>query len=347
MLPWDGTHLGTITDDNILKRFTVDTFNYWQLEICNVCTTTMYRSIKSFEPCIIDEAKLLFGLPKLGTHSVKYKRKLYILICVKMKDNNTVVRELLLSQIDNSYIDNEVFTQLVRETYVFRDTFAISKTYDSLISCRQMPMFDGTYLQPFSLIESNISENDSCILPGTVMRKWFDEDNMPEHVLQSMLKVRTRLDLQRSIFSIRTGLRCIINRIDPEYTYIEIIVIRRLTSRLCNKITYDMNKTSDNISIVPFRKKMTKTKITRHEKKGFVRKRKDFSLTCQSGLSKSLLNKNIDFVKLKKALSEDVNTLTSAEREKMLKILSVSGCILSDVNASQVQDPGFRLSFRS
>lgn len=321
MLPWDGTHLGTITDDNILTRFTVDTFNYWQLEICDVCTTTMYRSIKSFEPCIIDEAKLLFGLPKLGTHSVKYKRKLYILICVEMKDDNTVVRELLLSQIDDSYIDNEVFTQLVRETYVFRDTFAISKTYDSLISCRQMPMFDGTYLQPFSLIESKISENNTCILPGTVMRKWFDEDNMPEHVLQSMLKVRTRLDLQRAISRIRTGLRCIIKRIDPEYTYIDIIVIRRLTSRLCNKITYDMNKTSDNISIVRFRKKMTK--------------------------SKSLLNKNIDFAKLKKALSGDVNVLTCAEREKLLKNLSVSGCILSDVNESQVQDPGFRLSFRS
>ena len=76
---WDGSYLGEVTN---LKYLFED---YCQIEINLYVGYGKIKRSLTVQPCIIDEMKIIFGLPKMGTHWFTYKNKVYILTKVKTK----------------------------------------------------------------------------------------------------------------------------------------------------------------------------------------------------------------------------------------------------------------------
>lgn len=262
---WDGSHLGTIHKHQIIRDFNVDNHRYWVVMIGDVTITAIVRTTQGYVPCIIDELKPVFGLTKLGTHTVKIKSKLYILIRVLHNDDNILIRELMLNEAGDELTSNEQFRDYVRRVYVFRDTFAISRTFDSSITCRTITTVSGnTYTVPVSIYEPSITDSETCLLPNTVLTRWFADGKMPHDVLIDMLGISDRKQLQKAISRVRNSIASTIERISKDSLCVETIAIRRLTTRLCGQFADKKPKCNiigANVTIIRMRRKIQKKRM--------------------------------------------------------------------------------------
>lgn len=244
-LPWDGTYLGILPEGSVIIEQEIRGNKYWRLDINGFNIICIIRTITSPIPCIIDEIKVLFGIPKLGTHYARYKNNTYILIKARLFLNDMkqeiVQEEETLKECQSKSLNTEKFKEKIIRMYTFRDTVGITKTYDSSIIVRweKMETEEG-YIRcepyPISFYEPNVKLTEDYILPQTVLNKWFDEQS-PGPVLKAMLKAYTEADLVSVVSRMRFSIARIIKNIDPDYIHLESTIIRRVSSRLTSEVT--------------------------------------------------------------------------------------------------------------
>ena len=244
-LLWNGSYLGEIYEEDIKVEQEIGNSKYWCVKIYDQEVICIARTISSAIPCIIDELKEIFDIPKLGTHYLKYKHNLYILIrprwTITTESNETIQEEETLKMCRSKRLNTEEFRKKVREMYTFRDTLGITKTYDSSILVRWLKYTDEEglirYLPfPMSFYEPNINMSDEMILPQTVYDKWFD-DYTPGFILKNMLKAYTESDVGNVVTRTRFDIAKTINRIEPKLIYLESYISNRISARLMNEVT--------------------------------------------------------------------------------------------------------------
>lgn len=225
---WDGSDLGTITDNNIVAETINNKDKYWKVKMGEEETVCQIKITNTTAPFIIDELKPLFGIPKNGTHKAKYKNKMLLLIKTPVTIDGYIQDEFTLNNYPLIY--SHSFILQVQEVFVFRELVGISKTYESSIRVRWNSKLKKPY--PISYHEPKMTPYiEERVIPNTVLDKWFNKTDIGS-VTRRLLNVTSDKDITEVIHLMRTKIENIINRLDKDSIIISSLIIDRITSRL-------------------------------------------------------------------------------------------------------------------
>ena len=191
---WDGTFIGEIDKDKIIKESKLDKYDVIELINDELMIVTKY---KTNIPLILDELKPLFNIKKLGRNSAMLKGKKVILTKIT-KD----------CKIFNS---EEFFEEDIRLSYYFRYMVGLIQNTDKTL------IISDRYITSFK--EDNIDFNKSD-LTKVCFKKWFENDWYD-------IKEMT-LDLTKNKMLFKFKLDEVIMRIDDEYLYLSFKIIDRM-----------------------------------------------------------------------------------------------------------------------
>ena len=226
---WDGSYLGRIGNHNILEQVVYTGIKYWRLRILGHTKICIIRNITNLSPCIADEIKELFFLPKLGTHYVIYHSKKYLLIEARVDAKGKIIEEITIDKVDPN--KNEKFVERVREIFVFREILGLAMTREKSITVRWS---DKSYIPPYpvSFYENEMKPQDEFVcISSVVEKKWFGGIDVDD-VVKQMLKIENNDDVSEKISYLRESITKIIERIDKDMVWIVSPIINKLTRRL-------------------------------------------------------------------------------------------------------------------
>lgn len=232
---WDGTYLGKLTDDNIEiiscsgAVGDLTDISYWKVTCYGYTTYCMVKASPTCFPSITDELKVIFRLPKLGTHRIHYKNKHYILIKPALKSNGMPEPETTLADLNKS-TKLSIIDQ-IRETFVFRDILGITKTNESSLVVRHIE-YPFHVLEVISFIEPKWDYCDT-VLSNKLLEEWFN-DVSPSDVSRKIFHIISRKDIPYRINMLRTHFESVVLRVDKDSVWIIDAILERLLNRLMN-----------------------------------------------------------------------------------------------------------------
>ncbi|MCL6572889.1 MAG: hypothetical protein K6T88_14595 [Bacillus sp. (in: Bacteria)] len=257
-LIWDGSYLGqiSITDITELQIETSVDGNeirrdpkarYYLIKINGkLIGPCLMKGQQSSFPCLIDEIKSIFRLPKLGTHQIKIGNNFCVIIQVQLDSNGAIIEEGTLKDAVYDGPENLLFRRKVQETFAFREILAVSKTCEKSIRLRTS--WDGR-IYPISFREPGmIFRSKRSIIPNTVIKKWFNDVTISQTII-SMMKTQN-MDLGSYLSEFRTKLEDIIHRVDRDSIWISSFIMDRLLSRLLdtNISSFELHESSSEDS---------------------------------------------------------------------------------------------------
>ena len=226
---WDGSSLGKHDSHIIVAKRDYDNKHYWKLSIDCHQAYCIARMSRDRLPCLIDELKPVFSLPKLGTHSISIQGKKYVITKAEVEGSQPL-EELTLDELCKSdrFEMTESLRKQVCQVLAFREIFSITGTYESGIVMRMT----GKGYYPVSFREcSTQMGNDLSVISNRLMEKWFRDDSMSQ-VLCDLLGVNEGTDLSIVLWHQRQIVEAIIRRIDDEYLWLLTTLQDRLSQRL-------------------------------------------------------------------------------------------------------------------
>jgi hypothetical protein len=206
-LDWNGSWLGTYTDSIVIKTVKAYPFSICYIYIEGLMETGTWvakHQSKSAYPCIIDEIKTVFGMVKIGTHSITIKGKLYIIY-------NTMGPPMLLSNIQYS-VTPEMKLQ-VQDTFVFRMIVGLNCNFESSIC-----IVGGVPTSYRNRIDVN--SDDGGAISNLMLNKWFT-DSMRDSI-KRMIAPSSRT------WTARQRIQAVINRIDPQLIWIDNVIFDQM-----------------------------------------------------------------------------------------------------------------------
>ena len=231
---WDGSFLGEFKRDVILETRIANKDIYWHLRLQNEEVYALSKPVKDSFACVCDELKIVFGLPKLGSHLIKFGKALFLLIRVPIKDGS-IISELTLADVDkeSNVHKNILFRQQVQETFAFREILGLTQSFENSIRIR-VPK-NGLYY-PVSFSEkSNQLDKEKPTLPKTVHEKWFAElKNGITDVIKRLLcmPIDSDTEVVTVIARYRKKIEDTITRVDKEYIWMSVYIIERIMKHL-------------------------------------------------------------------------------------------------------------------
>lgn len=204
---WDGSYLGSIDGriGNVVKAFP---FKMADIRFDKIYRVAIHPTKNAF-PCVVDELAPLFGIRKIGTHTVTIKKILYAIYNVGPEAVN------LRDYKNPSY--NYFFHQYVQDVFVFRLIIGLEfNTESSVIVLDDKPAsYRNRYDEPV-VLESKISI--------AMTDRWFDEKGIGSS-LERMIPGPD------GVSYIRPKIQKVIMRIDPNLIWLDgqmIALINRL-----------------------------------------------------------------------------------------------------------------------
>ena len=181
---WDGTHLGNMKDLSIkvVENNRYKNYSYWVLEYQREFIYVVYHKSNTRIPCLIDEAKQIFGLKKTGTHSIIKGNTNYIIYFIR---NYPVIR-LLDIDFDLSDDQKKEITKIIS----FRSIFSLSNS-ETLITYRS---------DNFLSFTSKIEEDPS--IPQKIYIEWLEDIESLSDILTEDLKIDYVKDMLDNLFEI-------------------------------------------------------------------------------------------------------------------------------------------------
>lgn len=183
MLPWDGSYLGEFKTNIITKRIKFDNINFFLIKLnINIDLVVLCRFIRSNNkiPCIIDEIKPIFGINKIGTHSIKIGKVLYIIYKTQWYIKNNEI-EIEMGEPLNRIEKNEQFIKSfefdIKSMFAFRDLLGLD--------CFESSIYVDTNTKKiFPLKENKTKGKESTIIDISsnmsisVSRRWFNKNDL-------------------------------------------------------------------------------------------------------------------------------------------------------------------------
>lgn len=235
---WDGSDLGVINDEHIIAYAYSDHSNelYWQLNINEHITIGIVKRSNNTFPCIIDELKKVFNLPKVGTHRFQYKNIMYIFMKALITSDFHIQEEYTLDQLPFSDIFNDKsFINQIQEIFVFRELLGIVKSYENSIRIRSVSFtnkFNIIKPYPLSFHEPKFCDNTlTKVIPKTILDKWFKNTDI-SIVARRLINISNPDDIPYILHNIRSQLESIILRVDKNAIWCLTFIMERISSRL-------------------------------------------------------------------------------------------------------------------
>ena len=229
MFKWDGTNVTDIISESDIYQAKYNGKTYWIIKYIDNDDklwkeTCMVRSCKNSVPCLVDELKSVFGLPKVGTHWFKHEGKMKMLIKCAKTEEGYVKEEITLNKID-------VYTRLmvlqIQEIFTFRELLGITCSYESSVVIRET----RKSVYPISFYEPNMTTEDVKVIPFTVLNKWFEGTSM-DNIIKRLLKIYTIDRIGEVLHNIRTKIEKVIERVDRRAISYKTCIMNRITERL-------------------------------------------------------------------------------------------------------------------
>ena len=253
-MKWDGSHLGSYT--GIIKRKWKDGSNtYYELELPSLpfnfkddqslslksevfCIGIM---TKSLFPCIVEEIKSLFNIPRRGIHRITIDNKEYIIYYVPSCNGEIIQEKSLFHQEETDKLRrNNEFKKAMQRLLAFCEIMSLDDVTESTILIRQE---NNKYIPINSHeMETSIMKEDlydGSIISETLFFSWFGEETSINDIVKEMTGFYTKPPV-----SLQQG--CVL----PNYIYktcnletnnLHIITseIRSATEKIIRK--YDLN----------------------------------------------------------------------------------------------------------
>ena len=267
-LPWNGSSLGKIDDCHLLQQFKYQNINYWHLNLSythylttgikipgnQVAVTSFWTKIKiarNVHPCIADEIKYLFKIPKTGTHQIIHNGHNYIIFRINISCK-TIIQDTELPHFGFD-LPSDLILQ-IQIIWLFRYILGLSSTRNSIkiriIDDKQQstkyitlgskfheknhPQSETetpigvSQLVPLSHDENNIVPYHTKI-PKIITDKWFTHYKQSiESVACNIFNIKKESDIPETIFYFSDELGKIIGRLNIE----ELYLIPHITKRL-------------------------------------------------------------------------------------------------------------------
>ena len=197
---------------------------YWKIKFYGHDALCVVKEIKTSWVCIVDELKIIFGIPKLGTHRVYLKNKQYLLILAKTNKNGVIEREETLKKTNHSF--DKLFHKKVQKILLFRNILKITKSNESSINIRINNQGD---IFPISCNEYNFSLTTA--LSSNLIHKWFSNNSLND-LAQQIFDINHTSDIPYKIAIIRNRIEQIIKRVDYLYIWTITFIIENLSKKL-------------------------------------------------------------------------------------------------------------------
>jgi len=226
---WDGSYLGCHPSSVLVASCDVGTDHYWRLEINGFTAYCLARRNYDRFPCLADELKPIFGLRKLGSHTITVGSIRYAILRAWQRGNQ-VLQELTLAEIMERYdcSRNPLLAVQIQEVLVFREILALSSTYESSIHLRTE---NGIYY-PVSFRETSTNlEQDQTVLSRALIERWFPDYDV-SRATRRLLRVSPNEELAAVLLRYRGLVEAVIRRINPDYLWCVPFMLNRLSRRL-------------------------------------------------------------------------------------------------------------------
>lgn len=255
-LKWDGSHLG-VFNRIIMRRWRLERTYYYGIVLpngwspeypdgmiyCNaLCTKDVF-------PCIVEDIKGVFGLPRRGIHRITIDRKEYILYYIPISIKGDIIWETPLNRLDSRHVlrKDPQFKRNVQKIIAFCDILALCSTGEPCIRIR--PGTNGEFIvinaNERTTAISKGSTYDYSILTKTLFLKWFGEETSIGDIVKEMTKFSCEPlikvpAIQGSEFNklglisaeMRDKIDKIIKRYDNNYIWYSCFIIDRMSRHL-------------------------------------------------------------------------------------------------------------------
>jgi hypothetical protein len=240
---WDGSDLGVIQSSCIIGSVvSTRKRRYWHLDIGGhrvVCSVRM--CLTSF-PNIIDELKVVFGLPKVGTHRCILGSKNYILSKIDIDPvNGDIKEEITLDYIqpdtklaNGQLVADAMFVAQVQELFVFRELLGVLRVIESTVDVHIVPQRNGKRytIYPVGRNETKMDPTQrELMIPRTIMDRWFCDTSI-EDVTGRLVGIQSLETLSPGLASLRTRIENVVRRVDAQSIWISVYILERVMSRL-------------------------------------------------------------------------------------------------------------------
>lgn len=201
-LKWDGSYLGSYISA-FTHQWSVEGIKYygitlpqgWSEEIPGgiiYCTATCTKDVF---PCIVEDIKSIFGLPRRGIHRITIDNREYLIYYVPISIKGQVIWETPLNRLDSKHVlrQDPIFRKEVQKIIAFCDILALSSTGEPSIRIR--PGSNGKFI-PISVNESTTTiskgaDYDYSILTKTLFSKWFGEEISISNIVKEMVNYKS------------------------------------------------------------------------------------------------------------------------------------------------------------
>ena len=236
MFKWDGSDITfLINQENIIVEEGVyDKNTYWKISTNNEKNNENNNEEDNIEyclvrfcitilPCLIDELKTAFNLEKIGTHWIKYKGKILILLKLVSKDD-IIIKDLTLDKLGY----NESIRTEIQKIFVFRELLGLSQNFEKNIILRQVKKF----IKPISFYEAGMNPaNEGKVIPNTILDKWFENSSLDEGV-KKLFSIHNKEEITVLSHKLREQMDKIVERVDKNSILNVGEIITRIISRL-------------------------------------------------------------------------------------------------------------------
>lgn len=245
-LKWDGSHLGSYIGV-ITHKWVLEGIRYYGITLPVEWSDTVPSGIiyciairsKNLFPCIVEDIKEVFGIPRCGIHRINVDMQEYVIYYVPISTSGKPVWETPLNRLDSKHIlrKDQTFKRKVQKIIAFCDILSLYGTGEPSIRIR--PGVNNTYY-PISMNENittiaKASDYDYSIVSKTLFLKWFGEETCIGDVVIELVnyqKDSTERTLAVICSEIRNRVDEIIKKYDPTYMWYSNFIVDRMSRYL-------------------------------------------------------------------------------------------------------------------
>lgn len=220
-LKWDGTQIGPI-DHAVKSKQTIGSETIVELVLdVGIVFCRFYKS-KDAIPCMIDELKPLFGLPKIGRHRASLNKVSGILELVRY---GAIAIYPLSKGVKmykvGPYLDH---ASTIRKLIVFKWLMYQSSNYDSNIRVSVTTGY-GTWFDSKREDKMVFDKDYNTRITDTAVKRWFNNDwRLVKRVLKEMLA-------STDLLSLRFSIPAIIRKVDSNLVGCGNAILTRIHER--------------------------------------------------------------------------------------------------------------------